>query len=779
MRLALSALLPVLAALGVSVALQVLAPGMSVPFPLFTAAVMAAAWLGGRRAGFVCTALALLALGLRFVLPRGLLLGDALLLGSFALLGGLASVALGSQRAHTLRMQAERRLLDAVLAQAPVGVIAAEAPGGRVVLYNAASEQVLGHPVIPSEAVTQYARYGGLTADGTPVDPEAYPTARALRGETVRDERMRYLRGDGSETLLQISAAPVREPGGAITAAVCVFTDVSERERAEAQLRASEERYRQIFEAAPQVIWTNRVDGTDTRFNARWRELTGQTPEVSAGVGWQEAIHPEDRPRLRELRAQGIREERPYAVDFRVRTASGRYHWLLARVVPLKGAEGRLEGWLGAGLDIHERKRTEELQRFLSEASATLARALGEREVLEEAVRLAVPELCDWCVVDLNAPGGLQRAAVFHPDPALAEHVETLRRHGPRAGSASPVLEVFRTGRAQLLQPYPEAQLRTHVQNDAHHAAVRALSPESMLVVPLLARERVLGTFVLTRSAGREPYTPEDVALAEDFGRRCGLALDNARLLTELQRSLRTRDDFLSSVAHDLRNPLSVVALRAGMLRAEVERGGIAPERITAAAARIGAASDEMAAMVESLVDLVRSEMGAPPTLRLSLVDLASLARDVAQDLQQQEARTHRLQLSMPATAVKAAVDEVRVRRVLRNLVTNAVKYSPEGREISVRVQERAREGKAGALIEVRDEGMGIPAGDLPHLFGRFFRGENVVGRIPGTGIGLFGARQIVEQHGGSIEVKSVEGEGSTFSVWLPLAAPEAAPTSP
>ncbi|MFL5354907.1 ATP-binding protein [Archangium sp.] len=544
-------------------------------------------------------------------------------------------------------------------------------------------------------------------------------------------------------------------------------------------VRANGERYRQLFEAAPQIIWTNRPDGSGTEFNQLWFELTGQTREQASAYGWLESIHPEDLARLRASREEGIRRGSAYAVEFRLKTASGGYHWMLGRVVPLHGGSGELEGWLGAIIDIHERKRAEAVQHFLAEASAVLARSLDERETLEQATRLVVPELADWCVVDLNTPGGLERVAVFHREPAAAAHVEVIRRHRPGPGARSPVLEVFRTGEARLGERFDDAAYQATVGSDEHLAAMRALAPHSYLVVPLVARERVLGTLSLLRGPGSERYTEEDLVLARDFGRRCGLAMDNARLLTELQRSLSTRDDFLSSVAHDLRNPLSVIKMRAELLHLQVaQRGSIEPERLTSEATRIQAVTEEMSSMIDGLLDVVRSEMGQRPSLRRTEVDLGALARGVALD-QQQVTQRHQVHVHTPRTPLVVSVDEVRVRRVVRNLLLNAVKYSPEGGAVEVRVERREVDGEGWAVLEVQDQGLGIPARDLPHLFGRFYRGENVVGRIPGTGLGLFGARQIAEQHGGRIEVTSVEGQGSTFSVWLPLNAPEGTGTTP
>src|SRR5262249_14012287 len=118
--------------------------------------------------------------------------------------------------------------------------------------------------------------------------------------------------------------------------------------------------------------------------------------------------------------------------------------------------------------------------------------------------------------------------------------------------------------------------------------------------------------------------------------------------------------------------------------------------------------------------------------------------------------------------------DAVRLERVLTNLVGNAIKYSPDGGPVAIELASEVDEQARGwAVIRVRDQGVGIPALDRPHVFERFRRGANVERHIAGTGIGLFGSRQIVEQHGGTISVESEEGVGSTFTVRLPLGAPD------
>jgi signal transduction histidine kinase len=163
-------------------------------------------------------------------------------------------------------------------------------------------------------------------------------------------------------------------------------------------------------------------------------------------------------------------------------------------------------------------------------------------------------------------------------------------------------------------------------------------------------------------------------------------------------------------------------------------------------------------------------QMGRRVSLVPQRVDLVMLARDVVHE-QQQATQSHVITFRSQVGELMGMWDASRIERVLANLISNALKYSPGGGQVSVEVKQCEEEGMTWALVQVRDEGIGIPADDLPHIFERFHRGANVSGRIPGTGIGLAAAQEIVEQHGGSISVQSQEGVGSTFTVRLPARA--------
>jgi signal transduction histidine kinase len=232
---------------------------------------------------------------------------------------------------------------------------------------------------------------------------------------------------------------------------------------------------------------------------------------------------------------------------------------------------------------------------------------------------------------------------------------------------------------------------------------------------------------------------------------------------------VRARDDFVTVVSHDLRNPLAAVNWHLQMMRRGAARGQ-APsaedlvERLDLIQASIAALS----AQIEELHDATRLQAGQVLDLRRHATDLVALAREAVRAVQYtSDANQVRFESSLPELVGNWDTD--RLERVLANLLSNAIKYSPAGGDVLVQVGHHGSD----AQVCVIDWGLGIPAADLPYIFERFRRASNVGGKIAGSGLGLAGARDIVELHGGSITVTSEEGRGSTFEVRLPLATPD------
>lgn len=256
--------------------------------------------------------------------------------------------------------------------------------------------------------------------------------------------------------------------------------------------------------------------------------------------------------------------------------------------------------------------------------------------------------------------------------------------------------------------------------------------------------------------------------LYDDAGRPVRMAGVTAEITARRQAEEAQRT-FVEAAAHDLRNPLTAIRGQAQLLRRRARRGTVPePEQLVEDLTGIEAAANRIEALLEELQDAAELRAGQPLELQTTPTDLVALAHAATTDAQTTTGH-HRVRVEAFQEKLVAPVDAARLRRVLDNLLGNAIKYSPRGGRITTEVRREERPDGAWALVAVRDEGVGIPAADLPHVFERYWRGGNVSGRIGGMGIGLAGAQQIVAQHGGTITVESEEGRGSRFVVALPI----------
>jgi signal transduction histidine kinase len=252
----------------------------------------------------------------------------------------------------------------------------------------------------------------------------------------------------------------------------------------------------------------------------------------------------------------------------------------------------------------------------------------------------------------------------------------------------------------------------------------------------------------------------------EDVTERKQAADERARL-KEAELALRERNQVLATVSHDLKAPLTIIKGQAQMLlRSQTPD----PQRTTKGLLLIERAATRMTSWIDELLDTANLQAGRPLALQRAPSDLVALAWQAAAEHQRLTER-HRIRVETKEREVVGLWDAARLARVLDNLLGNAIKYSPDGGPISVSV--RLDEDADAAVLSVEDHGVGIPEADLPHIFERFRRGANVANRFAGSGIGLSGVSQIVRQHGGSVQVQSHPGQGTTFTVHLPLTDPD------
>jgi PAS domain S-box-containing protein len=278
-----------------------------------------------------------------------------------------------------------------------------------------------------------------------------------------------------------------------------------------------------------------------------------------------------------------------------------------------------------------------------------------------------------------------------------------------------------------------------------------SLTPIDHAVVP--------GRFVLAivrDATDRKRAEAEQLELAREQAARA-----------EAEEALRKRDQFLSIAAHELRNPVMVLTGAADLLRRAPDHASVARERQERLLQQIAKAADRLAALTDDLLDISRIQLGQLP-LRAERLDLTVFVRDLATRYQEQFDEQHRLAIAVPDTPCFVVVDPGRLEQVLVNLLDNANKYSPEGGPIEIAVRSEG----TSVLIQVRDEGIGLPPGAQETIFAPFARADNTSG-IPGMGLGLFICRNVVERHGGQIWAESPgEGRGARVSVRLPYGGP-------
>jgi signal transduction histidine kinase len=472
---------------------------------------------------------------------------------------------------------------------------------------------------------------------------------------------------------------------------------------------------------------------------------------------------------MARVRAMLAGEIRTYQMEKRYFHRHGQVVWTLLSVSMVRDGEGRPMYFLSQVQDITSQKRAEEAQRLLVEAGAVLAPPLDYGTTLQNVAQLVVRSLADYCIIYLlEEDGQIHRTAGAHSEPEKEILVEDLLRYSPGHGVNNLVARVISTGEPVMMVEIPRAALEASAYDVAQVRTLLALDVRSGIIVPLEAPNRVIGAMLLLLSGPERRYSGADLSLARDVARRAALALENARLFQQLKETLASRDALLSVVSHDMKNYLIAIGAFAQMMPDLVPRDGSADSlQLLEGLAHIERAAGQMNHLVLDLMDFARAQAGLAFKLARRPIDLVDLARQVVCQ-QQRTAPQHTVVFTTGEKELTGAWDGERIAHALVNLITNAVKYSPHGGEITVSLERQQDAAGRWAVLSVRDRGLGIPAKDLPGIFTRFTRAGNV-GDIEGRGLGLFSAQQIVQMHGGSISVDSEEGRGSVFTMKLPL----------
>ncbi|MFZ5520787.1 MAG: ATP-binding protein [Pseudomonadota bacterium] len=526
---------------------------------------------------------------------------------------------------------------------------------------------------------------------------------------------------------------------------LAAFAAVVQRSRR--RLQESQARFSQLAETMPQLAWIAREDGYITWFNQRWYDYTGTTPAQMEGWGWQSVHDPAELPRVMREWQAGISNGQPLEMVFPLRGADGVLRPFLTRVAPLKDDHGRVLMWFGTNTDISQQQATadalrdsERRERERAEMLESVMQRLREREEDLRSLTDNTPDILSR--FDRELRHVFVNAAVTRATGQPTSHFigKTNRELGMPPELCDRwdacLRAVFETGQPQGIEfSYRSPDGVRHFQ----------------------------GRFI--PEWGADGQVVSALGVTHD----CTAQKAAADALLEADRR---KDEFLATLAHELRNPLTPIRTGLHILK---RAAGTQPPDPAGARIRdmMERQVDHMVRLIDDLLDVARISTGKIELRheRVLLSAVVDSALDTSRPLL--EAARHEVELCLPGEPVWLHGDAVRLAQVVANLLNNAAKYTPE----RGRIRLHARVDDARVELSVADNGIGIPPAELSRIFAMFAQAGPALQRSHGgLGIGLALVQRLVELHGGSVSAHSDgPGQGATFTLTLPLAPAEEA----
>src|SRR5688572_25091013 len=340
--------------------------------------------------------------------------------------------------------------------------------------------------------------------------------------------------------------------------------------------------FRRLLDALPAAAYTCDRNGLITYFNKRAAELWGRVPRLNDSTqryGGAPRIFSNDGTELSHessWMARAIRENREFGGQVIViGRDDGSRVAVLAHASALRDDAGNVTGGVNVLVDIDERKRTQDIQDFLAEASVALAQVADYQATLERIASLAVPFFADWFGVHVREPGGkIRRLAVRHLNPEREREVEEVyRAYPPTEGKPYGAVQVLLTGEPIFASDFDDMLVKA-ARDPRHLEMMRRIGLKSFLCVPMRSRGQILGTLTFATAESKRRYTDLHFRAAEDLASRAAIAIENAQLLEALKEADKRKDEFLAVLAHELRNPLAPVRNAAHILRAKMTPSG-------------------------------------------------------------------------------------------------------------------------------------------------------------------------------------------------------------
>jgi PAS domain S-box-containing protein len=628
-----------------------------------------------------------------------------------------------------IALQEQTKLLQQIIDSVGDGLVLANLQG-EFVLFNQAAEELFGTLTNDKSHHEWSSTYGLFLNDQKTLFPHEYlPLARAIKGEYVKDVEIFVRRHPNSVgRWVSISGYPVIDANNEITGGVIICRDITERKQAEDALQASENRFRQLTNSMPQMIWTTEPSGELNYVNDQWLNYTGLTLEQTRDRQFA-FIHADDLESSQKQWQMALKSGTIYQTEMRLRKSTdGKYRWFLVRAVPVRNEEGEIVQWYGTSTDIDDRKKIEE--------------ELRQKNAILDVINQSAP--IPIFVKD-------RQGKIIYANPAtlkaLGKPAEEVIGYCDRDLYASPELgaivtendrRIMESGQTEVVEESPDG-IRTY-----------------------------LGTKAPYRNQAGEVIGL--IGISNDITDRVQVERDREAILQQEQaareaaeKANRIKDEFLAVLSHELRSPLNPILGWSKLLRT----GKLNPTKSAEALATIERNAKLQSQLIEDLLDVSRILQGK---LSLSMIPVRlTPVIEAAQETVRLSAAAKNIQIQTVLAPDIGQVlgDAGRLQQILWNILSNAVKFTPIGGLIQVRLTQINRY----AQIQVSDNGKGINPEFLPYIFEHFRQEDGGTTRkFGGLGLGLAIVRQLVELHGGTVLANSAgEGQGASFTIGFPL----------
>ncbi len=627
---------------------------------------------------------------------------------------------------------------------------------GRITYFNRAAVKLWGRePEIGKDLWC--GSWKIFNPDGTPLDLDTCPMARTLKeGIAVEGEEIVVQRPDGSYRNVLPYPVPQFDDEGTLTGALNTLIDFTEQKQGEnkqAMLAA-------IVDSSEDAIISKTLDGIITSWNKTAETLFGYTEAEAIGKHINLLI-PQERRAEEKMIIDRVRNNEKTAHFETIRMAkNGREIPLSLSVSPVKDSTGKIIGASKIARDITLQKRTENrLHRDVK--NLEILNALGKKITATMDVKVILQKITDATMQLTGAAFG----TFFYNNINEKGVVNTLY-----ASSGSPeAIEKFKTqGNTGIFHSPFDGEKIIKIDQVTSDAAYNKDMPlygmpphfpiESYLGLPVLSASGNIIGGLFFGHPGPGKFTEEHELLASAIAVQAMVALENAKLYEEIRVLNFMKDEFIGMASHELKTPVTSIKGYLQIIERNMPEG-----KSKAFISKASIQVSKLTALISDLLDVSKIEAGKLP-FSYTVFNLRVLLNDI-KDILQYTNPSHSMKLLCPDKLLMLEADKQRFEQVIINLVSNAVKYSPDGQKVVI----RAKDSGDHIIISVQDFGIGIAADQLKRIFSRFHRVENLAGHMSGLGIGLYISQEIVNGHHGKLWVKSTPDKGSTFFIEMPV----------